>query len=200
MTRSAAWQWIRGHTPHRVEHEGKVHYFCGVHADCDRGSAIKPNALNRHTGPDTASPGKDRQSSALYDALLLDHIKNARNYRLPERPARAVTGSNVLCGDELTLYLVLENERIDEIAFQCSCCGICMASASVMSELVKGRTRIETAALLRDFIDALGRRDDESVVPLSREQQAILHATRKYRSRAGCASLPWTTLRGALCE
>ena len=134
---------------------------------------------------------------SFYDALLLDHIKNARNYRLPERGARALTGLNALCGDELTLYLALENERIEEIAFQCSCCGICMASASVMTELVMGRTHGDTAALLRDFIDALGRPEDEGAVAFTREQQAILKAARKYPSRARCASLPWTTLQTA---
>ena len=103
----------------------------------------------------------------------------------------------MLCGDEFTLYLVVEDGRIDEIAFQCSCCSICMASASVMTELVKDRTHIEAAALLRDFIDTLGRRDDEGAVPWRRKQQAILAAARRYPSRARCASLPWTTLRTA---
>ena len=135
--------------------------------------------------------------SAGYDALLLDHIKNARNYRLPETPARAFTGSNVLCGDELTLYVVLSNECIADIAYQASSCGICMASASIMTELVKSRTSTETAALLRQFVDALDRTDHEDAAARTEGQRAIPEAARRYPSRARCASLPWTTLQTA---
>jgi nitrogen fixation NifU-like protein len=139
----------------------------------------------------------NQPAAAFYDALLLDHIKNARNYRVPERRARALTGFNALCGDDITLYLALENERIEEITFQCSCCGICMASASVMTELMTGRSRGDTTALLRNFIAALGRPEDTGAISFKREQQAILEAARKYPSRVRCASLPWTTLQTA---
>ena len=132
-------------------------------------------------------PVNDRQAiSAAYDALLLDHIKNARNNRTPGASGHVLTSSNVLCGDELTLYLVLENERIDDIAYQASCCEICMASASIMTEFVKGRIRVEAAALLRDFIDALARSNDQAGPSWTREQQAILEAARKYPS--ACAA------------
>lgn len=139
----------------------------------------------------------ENPATPLYDALLLDHIKSARNYRLPERPARALTGHNALCGDELVLYLAVEKERIEEIAYQASCCGICMASASIMTELVQGRTSTEAVILLRDFIAALDRNSGARNPAWTPAQRAVLEAARKYPSRARCASLPWTTLRAA---
>lgn len=146
----------------------------------------------------TASkPADNEPLPSLYDAFILDHIKNARNYRLPERPARALTGLNALCGDELTLYLVAEDERIEEVAFQCSCCGICMASASIMTQVVIGRTSGDTAALLRAFLDAFDHPGSEGTASFSPEQQALLEAARKYPSRGRCALLPWATLRTA---
>jgi len=136
--------------------------------------------------------------SSIYDELLMDHIKNARNYRVPEAVCRELTGANVLCGDELTLYLDLRNGRIEDIAFQCACCGICMASTSMMTEMVMGRSSVEAAAFARDFIDALGGGGLESGTLIGREQQALVQLARKLPARARCAALPWTTLRTGL--
>ena len=81
--------------------------------------------------------------SAPYDDILMDHIKNARNYRAPPDATHTASGSNPLCGDELTVFLKLKENRLEDIAFQCTCCGISMASASVMTESMAGRSAKE---------------------------------------------------------
>lgn len=79
-------------------------------------------------------------TQGLYDDLIMDHIRNTRNYRVLERRNRTATGRNPLCGDELTVYLSLGIEKVEDVSFQCAACGIAMASASIMTELVKGMT------------------------------------------------------------
>src|SRR3954454_14402813 len=95
------------------------------------------------------------QSSALYDDVILDHIKNARNYRAIEQPDRQAEGVNPLCGDSFTVYVNLDGDVIREAAFQCSCCGISMASASVMTEAVRGMTVERARALYQHFMHLL---------------------------------------------
>ena len=131
-----------------------------------------------------------------YDALIMDHIRNARNYRVPANADRRASGVNPLCGDDLTLYLRLEDDRIAEAAFQCACCGVSMASASVMTERVTGLRSAEARAVLGAFI-ATVRAGDLSGGD-SRAQRAILDTTRKYPARIRCAVLPWATLEAAL--
>jgi len=77
--------------------------------------------------------------SGAYDALVMDHIRHARNFRVIEHANRYAKGVNPLCGDEMSVYLTLTVDRIDDIAYQCTCCGISMASASIMTQMVKGR-------------------------------------------------------------
>src|SRR3954471_7622988 len=74
-----------------------------------------------------------------YDPLLLDHIKNARNYRELPAASHHAAGINPLCGDEMNVYAEVIDERIGDLGFQCSCCGISMASASIMTELMKSQ-------------------------------------------------------------
>jgi len=134
----------------------------------------------------------------LYDDLIMDHIKNARNYRALDHVDLTATGSNPLCGDELTVYLRIEHERVEEIAFQCTCCGISMASASIMTEMVKGQDAADARRLLRAFaslLNGLADFDSNGVAP---GQRAILATARKYPARARCAALPWATLEEAL--
>jgi len=135
-----------------------------------------------------------------YDDVILDHIKNARNYRVPESVSREIRGSNVLCGDELVLYLSIDAGRIEDIGFQCSCCGISMASASIMTEMIKGKSTGEAELLLREFIDRLSGVRLPDWIALGRGQQAILDAAQRFPARARCAALPWTTLVTALAE
>jgi len=134
---------------------------------------------------------------ALYDDVILDHIKNARNYRVLERADRVAEGVNPLCGDTFTVYVQLDGEVIRDAAFQCSCCGISMASASVMTEAVKGRTVAQAAELYRRFTGLLATPgaseggDDLGEV-------AVLAVVRAFPSRRDCAALAWHTLLAAL--
>jgi nitrogen fixation NifU-like protein len=134
--------------------------------------------------------------SSLYDDVIMDHIKNARNYRALDDPAHKASGTNPFCGDEMTVYLRLDAERVKEAAFQCSCCGISMASASMMTELVTGKTVAETRELIRAFFDFIARSaidDGENI-----QQRALAEIVRRYPVRRRCALLPWRTLEAAL--
>jgi nitrogen fixation NifU-like protein len=133
-----------------------------------------------------------------YDDLIMDHIKNARNYLVPDDVNRKAAGANPLCGDELNLYLKIENDRIENIAFQCACCGISMASASIMTGMIKGKNTAEARALLRTFVALLRDHTASSLHDATREQRAILDTVQKFPSRNRCAALPWATLEGAL--
>ena len=133
-----------------------------------------------------------------YDTLIMDHIKNARNYFVPADVNRTATGANPLCGDELTVYLKVECERIEEITFQCTCCGISMASASIMTEMIKGKDTSDARLLLQTFIAMLHDHTVSTLTDAAPEQRAILETVQKYPSRVRCAALPWATLEGAL--
>lgn len=133
-----------------------------------------------------------------YDALIMDHVRNARNYFVPDAVNRTALGSNPLCGDELTVYLKIERERIEEISFQCTCCGISMASASIMTQMIKGKDTGNAKRLLRAFVALLHDRTVAAWPGTAREQRAILETVRRFPSRMDCAALPWATLEGAL--
>ena len=133
-----------------------------------------------------------------YEKLIMEHIRNARNYRVPKHPLRKETGSNPLCGDELTLYLDVRSGRIDDIAFQCTCCGISMASASIMTEMMRGRDRDDARARIRAFLSLVDAPAGDGKSRPTREQRALLATIRKFSSRARCAALPWATLDAAL--
>jgi nitrogen fixation NifU-like protein len=136
-------------------------------------------------------------TSTLYDDVILDHIKNARNYRVLEHADRATEGVNPLCGDTFTVYVQLDGEVIRDASFQCSCCGISMASASVMTEEVKGKTVAQARELHRRFIallsDAAGQ---EAAADIG--EVAVLSVVRDFPSRRNCAALAWHTLAAAL--
>ena len=134
---------------------------------------------------------------SLYDDVILDHIKNARNYRVLERADRVAEGVNPLCGDTFTVYVQLDGEVIRDAAFQCSCCGISMASASVMTEAVKGRTLAQVDELYRRFTGLLAKPGaTEAADDLG--EVAVLAVVRAFPSRRDCAALAWHTLLAAL--
>jgi nitrogen fixation protein NifU and related proteins len=142
------------------------------------------------------------QTSALYDDVILDHIKNARNYRALNGADRMAEGVNPLCGDTFTVYLRLDGETIREASFQCSCCGISMASASVMTEAVKDKSVQQVRELYRRFTalladagaaeDGVERRNEDL------GEVAVLAVVRAFPSRRNCAALAWHTLAAAL--
>jgi len=132
----------------------------------------------------------------LYQDLILDHNRSPRNFRkLPAADHRA-EGFNPLCGDKLTLYLDTDGDRIADIAFEGSGCAISVASASLMTESLKGKTETEARALFDRVHALLTGADDGDGADLGK--LAALGGVRAYPTRVKCATLCWHTLVAAL--
>jgi nitrogen fixation protein NifU and related proteins len=134
----------------------------------------------------------------LYDEVMMDHIKNARNYREIPDAHRKTAAVNRLCGDEITVYLKFNGERIDDVAFRCSSCGISMASASIMTEAVKGKNSAEARELSQVVQALIDGAAAPAAPPLSAELAAVLPALAAVPARRTCAALAWHALSGAL--
>jgi nitrogen fixation NifU-like protein len=135
--------------------------------------------------------------SNLYNEVVLDHIKNARNYRVIDDADRTEEGTNPLCGDTLSLYVKFDGDVILDASFQCSCCGISMASASVMTQAVKGSTVAEARQTYRSFLGLL-EGPGETEVQADLGEIAVLAVVREFPARRNCAALAWDTLMTAL--
>ena len=128
----------------------------------------------------------------------MDHIKNARNYRTLSDASHTANGINPLCGDELNVYLRVVESRIEDAAFQCTCCGISMASASIMTEAIKGKDIGEARAFGKACRALL-----ETPAPEASDDsplRAVVETIRQLPGRVRCATLPWTTLEAALAS
>ena len=127
--------------------------------------------------------------------IILDHYQNPRNRGRLEHPTVANRGHNPLCGDEVELALAIdpEGERIEEIAFSGRGCSISQASASMMTEVVKGRSLAEAEGSAQRFAQRMASREPP---PAELEEELdALQGVKKYPARVKCALLPWTTLR-----
>jgi nitrogen fixation protein NifU and related proteins len=132
---------------------------------------------------------------ALYEEVILDHNRRPRNFRrIPAGSNRHAQGHNPLCGDQLTLELKVEDGVIKDIAFDGAGCAISTASASLMTESIKGKTVAEAEALFRGVHDLLTK--DGDAANLGKLQ--VLAGVRDYPARVKCATLPWHTLEAAL--
>lgn len=133
----------------------------------------------------------------LYQQIILDHNKNPKNFRVIENADRTVEAYNPLCGDHYTIYLMMEGDRVADVSFQGAGCAISKASASVMTELVKGKTREEAEALFEQFHDLVtGKVQPEDLFELGK--LAVFGGVRDYPARVKCASLAWHTMHAAL--
>lgn len=129
--------------------------------------------------------------------IILDHYQNPRNHGRLEQPTVANRGHNPLCGDEVELSLEIDgSDRITDIGFDGRGCSISQASASMMSEVVKGHTVAETRTAVDDFTRRMAARTPPPA-ELDDELDA-LQGVKRYPARVKCALLPWTTLREAL--
>jgi len=133
-----------------------------------------------------------------YDDLLMEHIRNARNYRALEHASARASGANALCGDAMTVYVRVEKGRIAEAAFQCECCGVSMASASIMTETVRGVAACEARIHVKSFVAHVAGDAMAGEVVADAAQCAVVAAVRKYPVRMRCAMLPWLVLEAAL--
>lgn len=131
----------------------------------------------------------------LYQEVILDHNRRPRNFRAIEPCTHHAHGHNPLCGDQVTVYLEVENEVIKDVAFQGSGCAISTASASLMTEALKGKPVAEVEGLFEGFHEAVTGAVEPS---LRLGKLAVLAGVRDYPSRVKCATLAWHTLRAAL--
>ena len=134
--------------------------------------------------------------SALYQEVILDHNRRPRNFRVLPDATVEERGINPLCGDELTLYLQMDGDRIVDASFQGSGCAISRASASMMTTLVTGKTRAEADAMVEQFRGlATGRDETDDDLPSSLRAFA---GVARLPQRVKCAVLAWHTLHAAL--
>jgi nitrogen fixation NifU-like protein len=133
----------------------------------------------------------------LYRDVIVDHNRKPRNFRVIEGADRHADGYNALCGDKLTLYVSLDGERIADVSFQGAGCAISVASASLLTEAVRGKTVPEVEKLFESMHSLLT--DAESPVdPASLGKLGALSGVREFPARVKCASLCWHTLDAAL--
>ena len=134
--------------------------------------------------------------SELYQEVILDHNRRPRNFRVIEAPSHHAEGYNPLCGDRLNLFVTVEDDRIADVAFQGSGCAISKASASLMTDALKGQT-VETARhLFERFHRMVTTPPDQPVEDMGK--LSVLAGVREFPVRVKCASLAWHTLNAAL--
>ena len=132
----------------------------------------------------------------LYQEVILDHNKRPRNFRSIEPASHRAEGHNPLCGDRLSLYLQVSGGTIDDVAFQGSGCAISKASASLMTDAVKGQSVESAHALFARFHAMVTTPPDQPVEDLGK--LSVLAGVREFPVRVKCASLCWHTLKAAL--
>ena len=134
----------------------------------------------------------------LYQTTILDHNKQPRNFRVPEGANRSAAGHNPLCGDRVTVHLRLEGDVVADVGFQGNGCAISTASASLMTQAIKGRSLSEVEKLFDSFHE-LVTSDPHGPIDGSRVGKlVVLAGVREYPVRVKCATLAWHTLRAAL--
>lgn len=132
----------------------------------------------------------------LYQEVILDHGRKPRNFGRVENATATAEGFNPLCGDRLTVQVTYENDRVTDVHFVGAGCAISMASASLMTEVLKGKTKQEAEQLFQGFHDLLTT--DKPSTELGK--LAVFSGVREYPSRVKCATLAWHTVRAALKE
>jgi nitrogen fixation protein NifU and related proteins len=136
--------------------------------------------------------------SDLYQDVILDHNKNPRNFREIENANNTADGKNPLCGDALRVYVSLENDTVKDVAFKGSGCAISKASASMMTQIVKGKSKEEAEVLFDEFHKMVtGELDIETDVNHLGKLK-IFAGVLEFPARVKCASLSWHTLHAAL--
>jgi nitrogen fixation protein NifU and related proteins len=139
--------------------------------------------------------------TALYQDVILDHNRRPRNFGPLEGANREQRGLNPNCGDEVTVWLRVEDDRIDDVRFVGKGCAISRASASLMTAAVKGKTRAEAEALYARFHDLVTRSPTAAVPPDTEKELGslrVLSGVARFPARVKCATLAWHALQRAL--
>ena len=135
----------------------------------------------------------------LYQQIILDHNRSPRNFRKVDDANRTAEGDNPLCGDVITVFVHLENDVITDIGFQGTGCAISQASASLMTQAVKGKTKEEAGRLFQAFHTMVtGMASEDTGATLGK--LVAFGGVRQFPARVKCANLPWHTLQAALEE
>lgn len=137
-------------------------------------------------------------SPDLYQELILDHNKRPRNRRKLDSADHTADGYNPLCGDRVTVYLKLEGDVVKDVTFEGSGCAISMASASLMTETVKGRTLAEAKALFRKFHGLVTGEAREVEEGSGLGKLEVFSNICQYPARVKCATLVWHTVQAAM--
>ena len=138
----------------------------------------------------------------LYQEIILDHGKNPRNLGKFENFNKDAKGHNPLCGDKVHLFLKLdENKKVNDISFEGEGCAISMASASIMTDLIKGKNENEVKEIIEKFLDMIKEKDDINTKLLKDDEKIKLMSlggVKNYPMRVKCATLSWHALSSAL--
>ena len=134
----------------------------------------------------------------LYQELILDHNRKPRNFGPLTEANRSAKGVNPLCGDKVTIHLLLEDDRVKDVRFEGTGCAISIASASVMTETLKQQTSTAAMALFTRFRRMVGADGVLESDPLGMGKLAAFAGVKDYPARVKCATLAWHTLRAAL--
>ena len=138
----------------------------------------------------------------LYQEIILDHGKNPRNLRKTDNFNKDAKGHNPLCGDKVHIYLKLnENKKVEDISFEGQGCAISMASASIMTSLVKGKEEKEAKEIIEDFLEMIKEKENLNTKILEEDEKTklmCLSGVKQYPMRVKCATLSWHTLTSAL--
>ena len=136
--------------------------------------------------------------SELYQQVILDHNKKPRNFRKLESANYQAEGYNPLCGDQVTVYINLEDDLVKDVGFEGSGCAISKASASMMTQAVKGKSKEQAESLFKEFHSMVIGELDEETEDNSLGNLKIFAGVREFPVRVKCATLPWHTLHAAL--
>ena len=138
----------------------------------------------------------------LYQEIILDHGKNPRNLRRTENFNKDAKGHNPLCGDKVHVYLKLnENKKVEDVSFEGQGCAISMASASIMTDLIKGKEENDVKEIVEDFLDMIKEKDQLNSNILNEDDKTklmCLSGVKQYPMRVKCATLSWHTLTSAI--
>ena len=138
----------------------------------------------------------------LYQEIILDHGKNPRNLRKTENFNKDAKGHNPLCGDKVHIFLKLnDNKKLEDISFEGQGCAISMASASIMTDLLKGKEEKEVKEIVNDFLEMIKEKDEIKTNLLREDEKTklmCLSGVKQYPMRVKCATLSWHTLTSAI--
>ena len=136
----------------------------------------------------------------LYQEVILDHVRRPRNSGALAGASHRADGDNPLCGDKVTIFLSVEGGRITDVRFQGRGCAISLASASLMTEAIKGKTEADVRAVFERFHTGLTAKDEEDAANAlaDLDKLAVFSGVREFPVRVKCATLPWHTLVAAL--